>query len=277
MVPPASVSWDAKVGFWSIHLDEKSSYLTTFNTHHGRYQFLFILFGMKMCMAVFQMYMYLVMECLSGIITVHDDICVYGHSPKEHIQHLLRLIKIGSQHGIIFNSSKCQIRQSQIAFYSAVLNTQGILPDPSKIQALQDLPIPDSPVKLQSFLGLIHYLQPFIPGSSNKTMFLWEQLTRWDGNPLTDTAFQYLKAWISQTLLNTTLAYCDGSKPVIVLTDASQYGLGTGLLQSRVVGLSPLSVKPLLLSRPTMQILNESVCQCALALRNFKPISMAGM
>ena len=27
---------DAKDGFWSIHLDEKSSYLTTFNMHCGR-------------------------------------------------------------------------------------------------------------------------------------------------------------------------------------------------------------------------------------------------
>ena len=28
---------DAKDGFWSIHLDTPSSYLTTFNTHKGRY------------------------------------------------------------------------------------------------------------------------------------------------------------------------------------------------------------------------------------------------
>ena len=28
---------DAKNGFWSIHLDTPSSYLTTFNTHKGRY------------------------------------------------------------------------------------------------------------------------------------------------------------------------------------------------------------------------------------------------
>ena len=31
---------DAKDGFWSIHLDTPSSYLTTFNTHKGHYQFL---------------------------------------------------------------------------------------------------------------------------------------------------------------------------------------------------------------------------------------------
>ena len=31
---------DAKGGFWSIHLDTPSSYLPTFNTHKGCYQYL---------------------------------------------------------------------------------------------------------------------------------------------------------------------------------------------------------------------------------------------
>ena len=39
---------DAKDAFWSIHLDEDSSHLTTFNTHHGRYRFLCMPFGLKM-------------------------------------------------------------------------------------------------------------------------------------------------------------------------------------------------------------------------------------
>ena len=46
---------DAKDGFWSIHLDEDSSYLTTFNTHHGRYRFLHMPFSLKMSQDVFQM------------------------------------------------------------------------------------------------------------------------------------------------------------------------------------------------------------------------------
>ena len=76
-------------------------------------------------------------------------------------------------------------------------------------------------MKLQSFLGLINYLQPFIPGLDNKMMFLQEQTAEWDWNPLTNAAFKHLKAWICQTLLNTTLAYYDQSKPVIVQNDAS--------------------------------------------------------
>ena len=63
---------------------------------------------------------------------------------------------------------------------------------PSKIQALQDLPAPDSQTKLQSFLGLINYLQPFIPCLSAKTTFLQEQLCQWDWNPSTDSAFKSL-------------------------------------------------------------------------------------
>ena len=48
---------DAKDGFWSIHLDDASSHLTTFNTHKGRYRFLRMPFGLKMAQDVFQMRM----------------------------------------------------------------------------------------------------------------------------------------------------------------------------------------------------------------------------
>ena len=93
-------------------------------------------------------------------------------------------------------------------------------------------PHTNSQAKLQSFLGLINYLQPFIPGLSAKTIFLHEQLARWDWNPSTDAAFQCLKAWICQTLFNATLAYYDRSKPVVVQMDESEYRLGAALIQS---------------------------------------------
>ena len=48
---------DAKDGFWSIHLDTPSSYLTTFNTCKGTYRFLHMPFGLKMSQDVFQMRM----------------------------------------------------------------------------------------------------------------------------------------------------------------------------------------------------------------------------
>ena len=47
-----------------------------------------------------------------------------------------------------------------------------------------------------------------------------------------DAAFQHLKAWVCQTLLNTTLAYYNRSKPVLMQMDTSEYRLGSSLIQS---------------------------------------------
>ena len=97
-------------------------------------------------------------------IAIPDDICIYGHTPLEHDWHLLQLMQTAYEHSIAFNSTMCQIRQPQIVFYSAVFTAQGMQLDPIKIPTLQDLPTPNYQVKLQSFLGLINYLQPFMPG-----------------------------------------------------------------------------------------------------------------
>ena len=222
---------DAKDGFWSIHLDTPSSYLTTFNTHKGCYRYLCMPFGLKMSQDVFQMCMDQITDRLPGIIAIHDDICVYGKTREEHDTNLLQLMKTASKNGLVFNSHKCSIRQLQITFYGAIFTSKGMKPDPMKIQALQDLPTPDNHKQLQSFLGLINYLQPFLPDLASKTTFLREQISSWDWNPSTDIAFQKLKQWICKTLLNTTLTYFDCIKPVVIQTDASEYGLGAALLQ----------------------------------------------
>ena len=49
-------------------------------------------------------------DCLPGIITIHDDICVFGCTPEEHDEHLLHLMESAKTHSIVFNSTKCHIR-----------------------------------------------------------------------------------------------------------------------------------------------------------------------
>ena len=122
--------------------------------------------------------------------------CVYGKDTTEHNHNLLQFMNTAQAQGLVFNRSKCAIRQSQISFYGAIFTAQGMRPDPAKVQALQDLPVPQISKLLQSFLGLINYLQPFLPGPASKTTFLREQVTMWDWNPSTDQAFHCLKSWI---------------------------------------------------------------------------------
>ena len=89
---------------------------------------------------IFQKCMDQVADHLPSIIAIHDNICIYGHTSEEHDQHLLKLMQTAAQHGIVFSSPECQIRQPQITFFGAVFTAKGMQPDPSKIQALQNLP-----------------------------------------------------------------------------------------------------------------------------------------
>ena len=163
---------DVKDEFWSICLDTPSSYLTTFNTLKGCHQFLCMPFRLKMSQDVFQMWMDKITDSLPGIISIHDGICVYGKDITEHDNNLLQLMKIAQHQGLVFNSSKCSIHQSQISYYDTVFTVQDRRPDPAKVQALQDFPAPQNSKQLQSFLGLINYLQPFLPGLATKTTFI---------------------------------------------------------------------------------------------------------
>ena len=231
-------------------------------------------FGLKNSQDILQMWIDQETDHLPSIVAIHDDICAFGHIHEVYDEHLLCLMKTAKDHDIVFNIMKCHIRQPHIAFIGTVFTTQGMQPDSAKIQARQDLPTPNSQAKLQSFLGLINYLQSFIPGLSAKTTFLQEQLGEWDWNPSTDAAFQCLKTWICQALLSATLAYYNRSKPVIMQMDASKYELGAALIQSS----HPIAFASKMLTDIEIHYANiESVCWYASVWRNSTPTSTAGM
>ena len=76
--------------------------------------------------------------------------------------------------GIQFNPNKCQFRQKQVTFFGLILTRDGIIPDPSKIEALKKLPEPKDEKLLQSFLGMVNYLSRFDPNIANMTHNLRE-------------------------------------------------------------------------------------------------------
>ena len=147
-------------------------------------------------------------------------------------------------------------------------------PDPAKVQALQDLPAPQNPKQFQSFLGLINYLYPFLPGLASKTNFLRQQVTNWDWNPSTDQSFHHLKSWICYTLLRTTLAYYNHTQLLVLQTNASEYGLGTALIQNN----RPIAFASKTLTDVETRYKNmENASQFALVLKSFTLMYMVSM
>jgi len=222
---------DAKSGYWSVQLDEESQLLTTFQSPFGRYCFTRLPFGLSVSQDVFQLKMDQILEQVDGAIGIADDVAVYAKSEEEHDKALQQLMETAAKNGLVFNSDKCHIKSDSITFFGMTYDARGVHPDPEKVNDLQKMPTPTSKTELQTFLGFIQFLAPFIPNLSEKSATLRNLLKKdvpfiWDSNH--QACLDKLKAAITE---KSTLRYFDTSKTPTLQVDASIKGLGASLLQ----------------------------------------------
>jgi hypothetical protein len=69
---------DARSGYWTIKLEEKSTYLTTFNSPFGRYRFLRMPFGINSAQDEFQRMVDEAFGGLPGVFALVDDVLICG-------------------------------------------------------------------------------------------------------------------------------------------------------------------------------------------------------
>ena len=125
---------DGNKAFFGMHLTDKASLLTTFNTHLGRYRFLCVPFGLKMSQDIFQMRMDDIVAQCPGVLAIHDYVFIYGKHDRDHDANIINLFNV-AQKGLIFNSKKCVIKQESIMFFGGVFSAKGYSPDPGKFKA----------------------------------------------------------------------------------------------------------------------------------------------
>ena len=213
-----------------IVLDYESSLLTMFNTPWGRYRFVRLPWGLTCAQDIFQRMMDQILECCEGAIGITDDVVIHGKDDEDHDRNLHRFMRIAREHGLVFNGDKCEVKDS-VTFFSTVYDADGAHPDPKKVDAVHQMPRPETPSRLQQFLGMVTYLSPFIPSLSTHTAPLRELLKK-DSEFIWNTSYQEAFDRIKELVCkDMTLRYFDVQKPVTIQVDASGKGLGAALLQ----------------------------------------------
>ena len=223
---------DVKAGYWSVHLDPDSQLLTTFRTPFGRYCWTRLPFGLNVSQDIFQARMDEILEDLPGVTSIHDDVCVHGKDEEDHDRNLKGLMDRADACGLVFNSDKCDICKPQISFFGNIYSAERIKPDPEKVKAIKQMPVPQTKEDLQKFLGIMTYIASFIPNFSDKSQPLRDLLKKDTPFVLHEdhiNCFNELKAILSS---EACLAYYDPKKPVTLEVDASQKGVGAALLQN---------------------------------------------
>ena len=69
---------DARSGYWSVKLNPESQLLTTYYTPFGRHCFLRLPFGLNISQDAFQCAMDQNLEGLEGVISIADNIALFG-------------------------------------------------------------------------------------------------------------------------------------------------------------------------------------------------------
>ena len=222
---------DMADGFWHVALDEASSYLCTFNSPWGRKRFLRMPFGISSASEVMQKRNEETFGDIPGVHIVADDMIVAAANEKEHDAILERIMQRAQEKNVRFNKSKVQFKVSTVKYLGNLVASSGLRPDPEKVRAISEMPVPSDRTALQRLLGMVKFLSQYIPDESSITAPLRSLLKKnvaWQWQPEHQQAVEKIKHVLAS---NPVLGFYDVTKDVTIQADASQAGLGACLIQ----------------------------------------------
>ena len=131
-----------------ISLDYEASLLTTFNTPWGLYCFFHLLWGLACAPDIFQCMMDHRHDYCHGVIRIVDDVITHDEDDEEADRCLHKLMEVTCEHGIVFSDGKCAVKEPSMTFFGCVYDKDGPTPDPCKVVAVHDMPLPETPTQL---------------------------------------------------------------------------------------------------------------------------------
>ncbi|EYC19105.1 hypothetical protein Y032_0025g1176 [Ancylostoma ceylanicum] len=216
---------DLSDAYMQVELEEESRKYTTINTHKGLFEYTRVPFGVAPAPAIFQSTMEKTLAGIEGVIIYLDDITVTAPDDETHLKRLASVFERLAKAGFRSKKQKCEFFKERIEFLGHVIDAQGIRPSPEKVKAMVNMPEPKN-IKVESFLGMVQYYGKFVPNLATLAAPLNElrqKGKRWNWGEDQKKAFHRIKKRLTEA---DVLAHYDPNVPVILATDASEYGLG---------------------------------------------------
>ena len=177
-------------------------------------------------------------------------------STKEEHYRCLRLVFDSLKRvGLKLNRSKCVFVATVLLYLGHILTSEGIKPDPSKVTAVFNMPVPQCKEGLQRFLGMTHYLCKSLPQYSEVTAPLCKLLKKEVHWHFEKPQLEAIKKLKEMTTNSPVLQLYDPSKPTRLTTDASRNGLGDILKQQH-----DEHVKPVIYASQVLQPEEKDFC-----------------
>ena len=224
---------DMRSGYYQFRVAEDSKAIFTVAVPSGRYCYQRLPFGYSAAPDIFQAYMINLLAGIPNVLVYLDDILIASSNHKEHNNTLAEVFKRLFDKGIRLNKKKCNFYADQLEFLGHKFSKEGCAPSEDKIRAISNMDLPSTREDLRSFLGLAQYIgHRFVPNFASLLKPLYdlafEKNGHFEWNDDLRSTFYKVKKDVANI---TSVTWFDGSKPVIVETDASGKGLGAVLIQ----------------------------------------------
>ncbi|OWY95635.1 Retrovirus Polyprotein, partial [Phytophthora megakarya] len=188
--------------------------------------------------------------------TYFDDIFVHSRAEgnvsalEVHLRHLKQVFQVMRENKLYANLKKCVFCAPEIPVLGCYVSKNGVRADPEKIASICSWPTPTNPTELRQWLGMANYLHKYTKDYAKLIQPLSSLLkkdTPWVWGPEHREAFVSVK----KSLLSAhVLMVADESKPFHVVCDASDFAIGSALMQfddegrERVISYQSRQLKP---------------------------------
>ena len=237
---------DLTSGYHQAPITLSCRIFTAFITFAGVYQFTRLPFGPKRAPSYFQEQM--ATSVLFGLLYVIcemylDDCIVYATGTDQFCERLEKLfIRFDEKH-IFLKAIKCKLGMSEVEYVGKTISKEGLRMSDKQVKGVNDFPRPVNNTQLRSFLGFINYFRDHVPNHSNVVAPLTKMV---DHSATKKTAIYWTPEGIlafdkvKQLIANSPkLYFIHDTAPIVLMTDASDYGIG-GYLHQTVDGVQQL-------------------------------------
>ena len=129
------------------------------------------------------------------------------------------------------NAAKCIFKEKQVVFFGHLVHTNGLSPDPRKVQVISNMPVPSNKMELQSYIGMCNFLSSYVPHLTDKLYVLRQLMAKDSDFVWTASHTKAFECSKDAILSCATLMYFDDAKPCTIQVDASTIGVGAALIQ----------------------------------------------
>lgn len=129
---------------------------TAIITPFGLYEFTHMTYGLRNAAQTLQRLIHDVLRGLDFTFSYMDDICIASSSHEDHKYHINEVFKHLTAHNLSINVAKCSFGQDKLEFLGYLITEKGLVPLPSRIEALKQIQRPETVMQLKSFLATVN-------------------------------------------------------------------------------------------------------------------------